>query len=245
MVVCRMGDGSLLVHSPVELDRSLAEGLAALGGGVGHIVSPNYEHLKYAQQWAEVFPDAQIHGCPGLPARMPGVAWTSELGATRPADWESSVDSVWFDCEVNPFTGAPFFNEVVFFHEPSKALFCADAWWNYPAGESPNLMGAPGAEGTGSVHECSKVPVPGGVARLPPVPVPVGTLLWKFGMDQVYLPFYKRFMVGGSGSRRRVQYEAAVSRVLAWAPEVLVPCHGDVVRGSEACRRELERHFLG
>jgi len=51
-------------------------------------------------------------------------------------------------------------------------------------------------------------------------------------------------MVGGEGSARRVKYEAAVAKVLAWGPEVMVPCHGDVLRGKDACRNELQRHFL-
>ena len=29
---------------------------------------------------------------------------------------------------------------------------------------------------------------------LPRVSVPLGTRVWKFGMDKVYLPFYRRFM---------------------------------------------------
>ena len=49
MAVLRLRDGSLLVHSPVELDDALAEALARLGP-VRHIVSPNYEHVKYAAQ---------------------------------------------------------------------------------------------------------------------------------------------------------------------------------------------------
>jgi hypothetical protein len=38
------------------------DSLEGLGGGVGHVVSPNYEHLKYAKQWAEVYPAAKKHG---------------------------------------------------------------------------------------------------------------------------------------------------------------------------------------
>lgn len=49
MAVLRLSDGSIWVHSPVHLDDDLAAALATLGD-VKHIVSPNYEHTKYAQQ---------------------------------------------------------------------------------------------------------------------------------------------------------------------------------------------------
>ena len=49
MAVLRLSDGSLWVHSPVCLDDDLAAALAELGK-VKHIVTPNYEHTKYAQQ---------------------------------------------------------------------------------------------------------------------------------------------------------------------------------------------------
>lgn len=45
MVAIKLADGSLWVHSPVELDVPLREALDQLGP-VGHIVSPNYEHVK-------------------------------------------------------------------------------------------------------------------------------------------------------------------------------------------------------
>jgi hypothetical protein len=49
MAVLRLSDSSIWVHSPVHLDDDLAAALATLGD-VKHIVSPNYEHTKYAQQ---------------------------------------------------------------------------------------------------------------------------------------------------------------------------------------------------
>lgn len=45
MAVVKLADGSLWVHSPVELDEPLRKALEGLGP-VGHVVSPNYEHVK-------------------------------------------------------------------------------------------------------------------------------------------------------------------------------------------------------
>jgi hypothetical protein len=238
-----MGDGSLFVHSPVEWTEELGECLDALGGGVGHVASPNYEHLKYATQWRDKYPNAKMYACPGLPARMPEVKWDVEMGKSAPAEFGGSIDTVHFDCEINPATGKPFFNEIVFFHTKSKSLFMADVYWNYPESSKPNYFGQ---SGTGSVHQCPKMSVRELESgdSLPEIDVPFGTKLWKFGMDKVYLPLYKNIMVGKTGERRE-KYEAAVQKVLSWNCELIVPCHGDVIRGSELCREVLGKHFSG
>lgn len=224
--VARMDDGSLLVHSPVEWDKELGECLEALGGGVGHIIAPSYEHLKYTAQWAEKYPDANMYACPGLPPRMPQVKFNHELPDV-PANFATSVDLRWMDCEINPFTGKPFFNEVVFFHKKSRSFMCADAFWNYPGQDKPNFFGE--GDDTGRAHECSKMPTPASAdGRVPAVPVPFGSRAWKFGMDVIYAPFYRNFMVGDG--ERRSKYDAAVTDILSWDVEQIVPCHGDVIR---------------
>lgn len=242
-------DGSLLVHSPVEWTADLGACIDALGGGVGHIVAPNYEHLKYTQQWAEQYPEARVYACPDLPGRMPEVAFDQELKpavpsvtsvAWAPESMGNDVECVWFDCEINPFTGKPFFNEVVMLHRPTKSLIVSDTFWNYPSAPEPNFDGQ---QGTGEAAKCPKVPFEAEdtVSRVPSIPVPVGTRLWKFGMDRVYRPFYLRFMVGSG--ERRAKFEQCVQAVLGWEVENIVPCHGDVVRGKELCRRVLTAHF--
>lgn len=52
----------------------------------------------------------------------------------------------------------------------------------------------------------------------------------------MYLPFFKRFMVTDRGV-----FEDKVNRILAWGIEIIVPCHGDVVRtgATEALRETL------
>jgi len=268
-VIARMKDGSLLVHSPVEWTESLGESLSGLGGDVKHIISPNYEHLKYAQQWSEIYPSANIYGCPGLSDRMPEVDWTEEITYNTPSSLSDTIESLYFDCELNPFTGNAFFNEIVFFHKPTQTLFMSDVYWNYPSDAFPNHRELMEKEGTYVQHECSKVPLPAASSTdtdtdtdsgsgevtttstptgsstvcIPGVKVPLGTKLWKLGMDRVYKPFYQRFMVGKHGDRRD-RYNQAVERMLQWEVCTIVPCHGDVIRGRETCRRVLNDFFL-
>ena len=235
--IVRTGDGGLFVHSPVNWTVDLIDAVRGLGGEVKYILSPNLEHLKYARQSAELFPGAAMYGCKGVKEVLPEIPWTDEITYDTPEQIRNSIDTLFFDCETNPFTGKPFFNEIVVFHKPSKTFICSDTYWNYPNSDTPNYFGV---SGTGDIHKCSKVPVEENT--LEPAKVPIGTRLWKFGMDRVYAPFYKRLMV--RGGERVERYNALVDVILnEWEPEVIVPCHGDIIRGKELCREVLQRHF--
>ena len=213
--------GGLLVHSPVNLDADLQVELKKLGGGVKVVIAPNYEHLKYSKQWAEAFPAAEMWACPGLPERMPEVRWSKEMRTETVGDFEL----VWFDCESNPVTGKSFFNEVVFFYKPLKALFMSDVYWNYP-GDLPSANYA-----TEMAFNGEQV--------VPEFEVPFNTKAWKFGMDKVYRPFYLNVMTLG----RKEQFAACREKIFSFDTEIIVPCHGDIIRGKDLCKRVLMEHF--
>ena len=142
--VIRLPDGKLWVHAPVALDPELRAALAEIGP-VGHIVTPNTEHQKFAPSWILEYPDAKSYACPGLREKKPEIGWQSSLAelldgtdgvasAAPPAVWGGALELCWVRDQV-PLTGAlgsiPFFNEVVFFHRPSRAtLIVTDLWWN-------------------------------------------------------------------------------------------------------------------
>ena len=64
-------------------------------------------------------------------------------------------------------------------------------------------------------------------------------MLWKQGMDKVYLPFYKTFMI-----KDRSKYEKIVEVILnEWDVETLIPAHGDIIRGKEVIREVLSSHL--
>jgi hypothetical protein len=68
----------LWVHSPVGLDGPMMQTLAELGT-VKYVVSPNYEHVKFAPMWSQAYPDSEMWACPGLAERMPQVRWKGEI----------------------------------------------------------------------------------------------------------------------------------------------------------------------
>jgi glyoxylase-like metal-dependent hydrolase (beta-lactamase superfamily II) len=66
--------------------------------------------------------------------------------------------------------------------------------------------------------------------------VPPSTFLWKQGMDKVYLPFYKAFML-----KRKDKFDERLRTVLNWDFKIILPCHGNVV--SENAHNVLRDHF--
>lgn len=67
--------------------------------------------------------------------------------------------------------------------------------------------------------------------------VPLGTSLWKFGMDRVYLPFYRGPMI-----RDRAAFERAAETLMsAWEWDAILPCHGTFLAsgGKETLRAHL------
>ncbi|KAL3801658.1 hypothetical protein HJC23_013163 [Cyclotella cryptica] len=262
MTVVRLSNNDLVVHSPIGLDPPLLEALNKLNGNVVHVISPNYEHVKYAKSWGEHFTTASMWGCPGLMEREPQVRWTGEIEYhARPvgyAEWsgvqnhEIEVerdDKTWdrnelqplhIDVEVNPFTGRPFFNEVIFYHPRSKTLLVTDLYWNYPRGD-----GVTNAQVTDEIG----VDVDDfGVWELAPSvgEIPLGSRAWKVGMDKLFRPFYNNFMIK---SEQRDKFQQIARFVTCgdssggWEVETIIPAHGDIVRGKELCRKVLERHF--
>jgi hypothetical protein len=153
--IIRLSNNDLVVHSPIGLDPPLLDALKKLDGEVVHVISPNYEHVKYAQSWGEHFKDAKMWGCPGIMEKEPQVRWSGEIGYhARPKGYASGSgkheneigrsEGMWnweelqplhIDVEVNPFTGKAFFNEVVFYHTRTQTLILTDLYWNYPRGD--------------------------------------------------------------------------------------------------------------
>jgi len=265
----KSGEKELVVHSPVGLDPPLIQALEQLGK-VAHVISPNYEHVKYAPQWAQQFPEAKMWGCPGMTEREPEIRWTGDIpyGARPPgfassaiisgkcsAENEIGVNGMWdwaelqplhIDTEVNPFTGRPFFNEVIFYHTKSKTILTTDLYWNYPRGDG--VTNGQVFDEIGNVVASSSDENDFGVWDLAPDvgSIPLGSRVWKVGMDKVFKPFYMNLMVKGD---KKESFENIAKYITCggsrdgWEVETIVPAHGDIVRSKATCRRVLENHF--
>lgn len=65
MTVLRLGEGELLVCSPVAMTPGLRAAVDALGR-VAHVYAPNTFHHLRVGEWTAAYPDARLHAPPGL-----------------------------------------------------------------------------------------------------------------------------------------------------------------------------------
>lgn len=120
MTILRLGDGGLVLHSPVALDADLEAGVRRLGEP-RLIVAPNSIHHMYVGPWRERFPDAEFLAAPCLLERRPDL--TPALECPLPAGHWLTSDP---DIALAVFEGHPFHREVAVFHVRSGTLVLAD-----------------------------------------------------------------------------------------------------------------------
>lgn len=122
MTVVRLGDGSLLLHSPVEIDDGLAAALRELGD-VAHIIAPNHLHHVFAGAAKERYPNATLWGAAGLAKKRKDLTFDEFLTPDASPPW----------CDELPhqvIRGNGWMGEVVFFHKASSSLIVTDLVFN-------------------------------------------------------------------------------------------------------------------
>jgi hypothetical protein len=122
LVVVRLADGGLWIHSPVPMTPELRNELAALGE-VRHVVDPNLWHDECLHEFQAEHPSTLFHAAPGLAAQKADVRWGAELSDTPHPAWAGMM-------EQHLVRGMPKMNEVVFFHPASRSLIIADLAFN-------------------------------------------------------------------------------------------------------------------
>ena len=70
MTVLRLDDGSLLVHSPLQLTAELLAEVSALGS-VTELYAPNTFHHRWLAEWIAAFPRARVHAPAELAIKRP------------------------------------------------------------------------------------------------------------------------------------------------------------------------------
>jgi hypothetical protein len=127
MTVIRLRSGGLVLHSPIRLEPQLRAELDALGPVQG-VIAPNRHHHLFAADYPTGYPDALLFAAPGLAEKRPDLKFAEELGDESPALWRA-------DLEQHLFRGAPFMNEVVFFHHASHSVLFTDLVFNVARNE--------------------------------------------------------------------------------------------------------------
>ena len=122
MTVVRRPSGGLILHSPIEIDDSLADELAALGP-VSDLVAPNRLHHTFVFGAERRYPDATTWAAPGLPDKRRDLLFDAVLGDDTPPGLADTLETLLF-------AGAPIASEVVCFHPRSRTLIVTDLVFN-------------------------------------------------------------------------------------------------------------------
>jgi uncharacterized protein DUF4336 len=124
MSVVQLRDGGLVLHSPVALTPALRAELDALGPVRG-VIAPSRAHHLFAGDYPAGYPDCLLFAAPGLPEKRPDLKFAALLSDEAPPLWRAEL-------EQHVFRGAPFMNEVVFFHPATRTVLFTDLVFNLP-----------------------------------------------------------------------------------------------------------------
>ncbi|MBL8681738.1 MAG: DUF4336 domain-containing protein [Myxococcales bacterium] len=117
MTIVAMGDGGLLVHSPIALTDERRAAVEALGE-VRHLYAPNTFHHLWLEPWAKAFPKAKVHAPSQLAKKYPSV----RVDRAHDLEREPAFDGVFDEVRVRGFELV----ETVLVHRASGSAVCAD-----------------------------------------------------------------------------------------------------------------------
>ena len=128
MTVVRLADGSLFIHSPIELKAELKRELDELGP-VGFVISPSRLHYMHLTDFAAAYPQAKIYAAPNFKRKLQSVRLQGVLSDEPEPEWASVLDQA-------IFRGSWLYDEVDFFHRSSRTLILTDLCFNIPTNRS-------------------------------------------------------------------------------------------------------------
>ncbi len=133
--VLRLGDGSLLLHSPAPPTDTIVEALDALGP-VRWLVVPNWFHHLGTPAASARYPEATVVAPRAAAGKNAALRIDLDIRSPELAERLPELEAL-------PLLGVPFLDETVLYHQPSRTLFgadvvlCADArdhWtWRFAA----------------------------------------------------------------------------------------------------------------
>lgn len=133
MTIIRLNNGDLFLHSPTTLTPELKREVESLGT-IKHLVSPNWIHYAYINQWQEAFQNTVAWASPNVRKRAKKakstVVFNHDLGEAAAPEWADEINQIIVH-------GSSIHTEVVFFHKSSKTLILTDLIENFEADKVP------------------------------------------------------------------------------------------------------------
>jgi Domain of unknown function (DUF4336) len=128
MTVLRLGDGGLLLYSPIAMTPERRAAVEALGP-VAHLYAPNlYHHLRIGE-WAAAFPSARLHAPAGLSRKRRDLRIDRAHDAAPEPAFAGIVDEL----RVEGFR----LEESVLVYRPARTLLVADLVHNVGRPQHP------------------------------------------------------------------------------------------------------------
>jgi len=131
MTLVRVGDGGVVLHSPVEADEAMRKAVDAVGP-VRAIACPNQVHHLFAAGWKAAYPEARLLAAPGLAAKRRDLAFDGLLGDDPDPGWGDALATA-------HVRGIPILEEVAFLHPASRSLLLTDLAFHPTGASSPGL----------------------------------------------------------------------------------------------------------
>ncbi|PGH03124.1 hypothetical protein AJ79_07451 [Helicocarpus griseus UAMH5409] len=209
--IVRLGNGPLVVFSPVALTPNAREAVNSLGGNVRYIVAPDMEHHIFITPWKQAYPNAEIIVPEGLKEKREknpetrGLTYDHIFTKENKNDYRISHEfHADFDVE---YVNAHPSHEIVLFHKPSKTLIEADLVFNLPATEQFSKSGESATQGLlTKIFSCFQSTKPPATGQK--------RFIW--------------YVLSASDRRGFAQSAAAIDK---WDFDRIIPCHGDVIEG--------------
>jgi len=118
MTLLRLGDDTLLAHSPVALTPARRAAVDALGK-LAHLYAPNLFHHTWLGQWSAAYPSARVHAPPGLARKRRDLRIDRGLDGRIP---EPALAAVADEVHIDGFR----LEETALFYRPATTLVVAD-----------------------------------------------------------------------------------------------------------------------
>jgi hypothetical protein len=123
LIVIRLSNNELVVHSPIYLEHAIKSKLDSLGK-LTTILVPNKWHTLDVKKVHDQYPHSKIFVSDGLQKEL---SKRLPIHGTYEEDWTAPLSD-----ELDVFSIEGLYNpEVVFFHKASKTLIAADVFFNF------------------------------------------------------------------------------------------------------------------